>query len=116
MQAARAFARLGVAARAATPVMRTAVVPSRAAAPVRSYTGRAPDGVLEQMYHVLLKKNVNFIMFILAGAVVMETVYGGIGNSLWTAVNYGKTYDTVDWSKFRSPLEDEEDEDDEDDE
>ena len=41
------------------------------------------------MYHIVLKKNFNFIMFIIAGAVVTETVTGGIGNTLWSALNHG---------------------------
>lgn len=86
MQAARALARVGAVARAAAPVLRTPVQ-ARAAAPARSYSGRAPDGALEQLYHVLLKKNISFIMFILSGAIVMETVYGGMGDALWNTVN-----------------------------
>jgi hypothetical protein len=86
MQAARALARVSVAARVAAPVLRIPLQ-ARAAAPARAYSGRAPDGALEQLYHVLLKKNINFIMFILGGAIIMETVYGGIGNTVWNTVN-----------------------------
>ena len=88
MQAARMISRAGVAARAAAPAMRAVAQPVRTTT-VRKYTGRAPDGLLEQAYHVVLKKNINFIMFILAGAIVVEGVWGSMGNALWHTVNGG---------------------------
>ena len=50
------------------------------------------------------------IMFIVIG----EYATGKITDGLWTINNYGKTFTTVDWSKF-DEMEDDEDEDDDDD-
>jgi hypothetical protein len=36
------------------------------------------------------------VMFIVVG----EFAFGKITDGLWTMNNYGKTYNTVDWSKF----------------
>lgn len=50
------------------------------------------------------------------GVLVTETLTGWGSTALWRSTNYGKTYDTVDWSKFKSEEEEEEDEEEEDEE
>lgn len=48
------------------------------------------------------------------GIVVGELVTGAGSDMVWKASNHGRTFDTVDWSKF-DPKDDDEDEDDDDD-
>jgi len=63
--------------------MRTSRVQSRA------YSGRGPSNSLEAAYHVIAKRNPTYITFILFGAIVLETMYGGVTNSIWSAANNG---------------------------
>ena len=59
------------------------------------------------------KSNAAYITWIVAGVLVAEMVTGSGVNALWNSVNKGRTYETVDWTKF--VVEDEEDEEEEED-
>jgi len=48
------------------------------------------------------------------GIVVGEMFTGAMTDMVWKSANYGRTFDTVDWSKF-DPKDDEDEEEDEDD-
>jgi hypothetical protein len=46
--------------------------------------------------------------WLVIGIIGTEVMTCWFTNSMWTSLNYGKTYETVDWSKFKSADEDEE--------
>lgn len=45
-----------------------------------------------------------------------EGLTGVIGDGVWNTVNAGRTFDTVDWSKFATDDDDDEEEDEEEEE
>jgi hypothetical protein len=47
--------------------------------------------------------------------IIGEYTFEGITNSLWTWNNYGRTFETVDWSPFDEVDEDDEEEEEEED-
>lgn len=49
----------------------------------------------------------------MAGILVAEAMTGTIGDAVWNSVNSGRTYESVDWTKFKTD-DDDDDEDDED--
>ena len=59
------------------------------ATPVRAYSGRGPTGVAETVYQVAWKKQPSYITYIVIGAIVLETFFGKVTDSLWDSVNYG---------------------------
>ena len=61
------------------------------------------------------KSNIAYITWIIGGVLVGEFVTGYGIDSMWSSVNSGRTYDQIDWTKFKVE-DDEDDEDDEEDE
>jgi len=53
-----------------------------------------------------------YISWCVAGILIAESVTGAGTDALWNSVNSGRTYESVDWSKF--VVEDDDDDDDED--
>eukprot|EP00979_Chaetoceros_neogracilis_P000501 scaffold116_cov235-Chaetoceros_neogracile.AAC.1 len=74
-----------------------------------------PSGALSSWYNMFGKSNAGYITWIVAGVLVGEGITGFGINTMWASVNKGRTYDTVDWSKFVVEDDDDDDEEDEDD-
>jgi len=53
-------------------------------------------------------------MWIVSGVLAAEFLTGAVTDAAWNSVNHGRTYDSVDWTKFI--VEDDDDDDDDDDE
>eukprot|EP00593_Proboscia_inermis_P004746 CAMPEP_0171322992 /NCGR_PEP_ID=MMETSP0816-20121228/115294_1 /TAXON_ID=420281 /ORGANISM="Proboscia inermis, Strain CCAP1064/1" /LENGTH=71 /DNA_ID=CAMNT_0011821587 /DNA_START=604 /DNA_END=819 /DNA_ORIENTATION=+ len=52
----------------------------------------------------------------MGGVVFSELIFGYGTDAVWKSVNHGRTFETIDWSKFKTDDdEDEEDDDDDDD-
>ena len=52
----------------------------------------------------------------MAGIIVAEGMTGMLTDGVWNSVNSGRTYETIDWSKFKTDDDDDEDEDEDDEE
>jgi hypothetical protein len=61
------------------------------------------------------KSNAAYMGWIVIGILGGEVVYGKFTDVVWASVNSGRTFDSVDWTKFVVE-DDDEDEDDEDEE
>ena len=66
-------------------------------------TSSSPLGTV---YNVLLKRNSTYWSALVIACIGVEFVYGNTVNGIWNTMNYGRTYNTVDWSKWKT--EDEE--------
>ena len=95
----------------------------RATPSIRQATSGAgiPPGTLSSWYNLFGKSNAAYLTWIVAGVLVAEGVTGFATDAVWNSANKGRTYESVDWSKFivdddGEEEEEEEDEDDDDDE
>ncbi|EJK74387.1 hypothetical protein THAOC_03940 [Thalassiosira oceanica] len=81
----------------------------------RSASGGVPAPLLHQWYNIFGKSTIGYATWLVAGIVVAEGITGSFSDMVWNTVNNGRTYETIDWSKFKTD-DDDEDEDDDDDE
>jgi hypothetical protein len=81
-------------------------------------SGGIPAPLLQKWYNIFGKSTIGYATWLVAGIIVAEGMTGWMGDFVWNTVNSGRTFESVDWSKFKTEDddEDEEDDDDEDDE
>ena len=82
----------------------------------RSASGGVPAPLLHQWYSVFGKSTIGYATWLVAGIVVAEGITGSLSDMVWNTVNNGRTYETIDWSKFKSDDDEDEDDDDEEEE
>ena len=78
--AARSLPRLVTASRTA------------AAAPAASRAASSSSSVGALAYQLVFKRNVVYLSFIFAGAIVLDGVYGSAMKGLWRSMNKGRTF------------------------
>ena len=78
-----------------------------------SASGGIPTPLLQQWYNIFGKSTIGYATWLVAGILVCEGLTGVIGDGVWNTVNAGRTFDSVDWSKFATEDDDDDEEDDE---
>ena len=79
----------------------------------RNVNTKEAQSALSGAWNTIVSRNFSYVTFIVLGAITVETIYGGVTTGLWKAMNSGKLYEDIDWTKFAEVEEEEEDEDDE---
>merc|ERR1719469_1261692 len=72
--------------------------------------------LLRNWYNIIGKSNATYILWIITGVVTFEFLTSTATDMAWASANAGKTYESVDWTKFKTEDDEDEDEDDDDDE
>jgi hypothetical protein len=78
-----------------------------------SGSGGIPTPLLIQWYNIFGKTTIGYATWMVAGIIVAEGMTGWFGDAVWNSVNKGRTFETVDWTKFASGDEEEEEEEEE---
>ena len=81
-----------------------------------SGSGGIPNPMLSGWYNIFGKTTIGYATWLVAGIIVAEGMTGALTDGIWAMSNSGRTYDTVDWSKFATEDDDDEDEDEEEEE
>ncbi len=67
-----------------------------------SASGGIPAPILRGWYGIFGKSAIGYATWLVAGIIVAEGLTGAVADGVWNSVNAGRTYQTVDWSKFKS--------------
>merc|ERR1712071_695573 len=80
----------------------------------RRQSSAVPLNVLKGWYDVFGSSTAGYVMWIVGGVLVSEFITGTVTDVAWNSANKGRTYDSVDWTKFI--VEDDDDDEDEEEE
>jgi hypothetical protein len=75
-----------------------------------SASGGIPTPILQKWYGIFGKSTIGYATWLVAGIIVAEGITGTLSEAVWNSVNNGRTFQTVDWSKFKSDDDEEEEE------
>jgi len=73
-----------------------------------SASGGIPTPVLQGWYNIFGKSTIGYATWLVGGIIVCEGITGYMGDAVWNSVNAGRTYESVDWTKFASDDDDDE--------
>lgn len=73
-------------------------------------SGGIPAPVLHQWYNIFGKSTIGYATWLVTGIIVAEALTGMVTDNIWNSMNKGRTFESVDWSKFKSADEEEEEE------
>mmetsp|Transcript_32448 Transcript_32448/g.48918 ORF Transcript_32448/g.48918 Transcript_32448/m.48918 type:complete len:120 (-) Transcript_32448:181-540(-) len=71
---------------------------------------------VRQWYNVFGKSTAGYVSWIVIGVLVAEALTGATTDFVWNSINRGRTYESIDWSKFASEDDDDDEDDEEEDE
>lgn len=75
-------------------------ISSKASAP--SSSASSSSGVASLLGKTIFRGNLTYVTYILGGCIILEGIYGTVLDGFWNSVNHGRTYKSVDWSKFKT--------------
>ena len=81
-----------------------------------SGSGGIPTPALQGWYNIFGKTTIGYATWLVAGIIVAEGMTGAVTDGVWNMANSGRTYETVDWSKFATEDDDDDEDEDEDEE
>ena len=76
-------------------------------------SGGIPAPILHQWYNIFGKSTIGYATWLIAGIIVAEGLTGMFTDAVWNSANKGRTFESVDWSKFKSADDEEEEEEEE---
>ena len=77
----------------------------------RHVNTKEAQSAMSGAWNAIVSRNFSYVTFIVLGAITIETIYGGVTTGMWKAMNRGKLYSDIDWTKFVEKEEEEEEDD-----
>jgi hypothetical protein len=99
----RCYCRIPTAANNATkPTTITAMTMNQLRDKSSIGSGGIPAPILHQWYNIFGKSTIGYATWLVTGIIVAEGLTGMFTDSIWNSVNKGRTFESVDWSNFKS--------------